>query len=157
MGRDAPSIGVWVNLLQDYYGIGIFYEKVRFLLGSGLGSPLGGLLDYDTWPPIGIQFIVDIPPGSKILHPDLEGSLSGTKLAVHPSWYCSKVPPPPSRTCPTYPSQSALSVTLSMAWPNLSQQTYMGIACSPLPQNNDNLPLPFFGVNHTIVFLNNMY
>ena len=29
------------------------------------------------------------------------------------------------------------------------QKSYMGITCSPLPQNNGNLPLPFFGGNHS--------
>ena len=30
----------------------------------------------------------------------------------------------------------------------------MVITRSPLPQNNDNLPLPFFGGNYPIVLLN---
>ena len=34
---------------------------------------------------------------------------------------------------------------------------YMVIACSKLPQNNGNLPLPFFGGNYPIVILNNIY
>ena len=33
----------------------------------------------------------------------------------------------------------------------------MGIIRSPLPQNNGNLPLPFFGGNCHIVLLNNIY
>ena len=44
--------------------------------------------------------------------------------------------PVPVRTCPT---------------------SYMGINHSPLPQNNGNLPLPFFGGNHPIVILDNIY
>ena len=35
--------------------------------------------------------------------------------------------------------------------------SYMGIDCSPLPQNNGNLPLPFFGGNDPIVHLENIY
>ena len=33
----------------------------------------------------------------------------------------------------------------------------MGITRSTLPQNNGNLPLPFFGGNYPIVLLNNIY
>ena len=33
----------------------------------------------------------------------------------------------------------------------------MGFTRSPLPQNNGNLPLPFFGGNCPIVLLNNIY
>ena len=33
----------------------------------------------------------------------------------------------------------------------------MGINRSPLPQNNDNLPLLFFGVNYPIVIQDNIY
>ena len=34
---------------------------------------------------------------------------------------------------------------------------YMGITHSPLPQNNGNLPLPFFGGNYPIVLPHNFY
>ena len=33
----------------------------------------------------------------------------------------------------------------------------MGFTRSPLPQNNGNLPLPFFGGNDPIVLLDNIY
>ena len=33
----------------------------------------------------------------------------------------------------------------------------IGITCSPLPLNNGNLPLPFFGGNYPIVLLNDTY
>ena len=33
----------------------------------------------------------------------------------------------------------------------------MGITCSPLPKNNGNLPLPFFGGKYPIVLLDNIY
>ena len=51
---DFPSIGVWVELLQDPYGIGIVDETFGLLLESERGSPLGILLDYDTCPPVGL-------------------------------------------------------------------------------------------------------
>ena len=35
--------------------------------------------------------------------------------------------------------------------------TYMGINRSPLPQNNGNLPLPFFGDSHPIIILYQIY
>ena len=34
---------------------------------------------------------------------------------------------------------------------------YMGVTRSPLPKNNGNLPLPFFGGNYSIVLLDNIY
>ena len=34
---------------------------------------------------------------------------------------------------------------------------YKGITRSPLPPNNGNSPLPFFGDNHRIVLLDNIY
>ena len=39
---------------------------------SELGSPLGALLYSETWPPVGLQLIVDIPPGSKVIYPGYE-------------------------------------------------------------------------------------
>ena len=36
-------------------------------------------------------------------------------------------------------------------------QPYMLITHSPLPRNNGNLPLPFFGGNSPIVLLDNIY
>ena len=33
----------------------------------------------------------------------------------------------------------------------------MVISCSPLPQNNGNSPLPLFGGNYPILFLNDIY
>ena len=66
VGWDSPSIGVWVKRLQDSSVIGIVDEPIVFWLGSEIGTPLGYLLDYEAWIIIGIQFIVDIPPGSNI-------------------------------------------------------------------------------------------
>ena len=34
---------------------------------------------------------------------------------------------------------------------------YMGFTRSPLPRNNCNLPLPYFGGNYPIVLLDNIY
>ena len=36
-------------------------------------------------------------------------------------------------------------------------KSYMGITRFALPQNNGNLPIPLFGGNYPIVFLNNIY
>ena len=52
-----------VSLLQDSSGIGIVDESVGFLLGSELGLPLGNMLYSETFPPVGLQLIVYIPPG----------------------------------------------------------------------------------------------
>ena len=35
--------------------------------------------------------------------------------------------------------------------------TYIGITCSSLPQNNGNLPSPFFGGNYPIFILDIIY
>ena len=119
-GWDSPSLGEWVNLLQDSYGIGIIDDTVGFFLVYYLVSPLGDLLYSDTWPPIGLLLIMKIPLGSILRYPDLVGSPSWSKLIVTPSVLCSKFPTPPSRTCLTYPSWTTLYLTLSRAWPTPS-------------------------------------
>ena len=73
---------------------------------------LGDLLDSETWNPVGLQVIVDIPPGSKVIYPDLEGSTSRAALAVPPLGYCQKFPPPPSGTCLTSTFISTLAVNI---------------------------------------------
>ena len=40
---------------------------------------------------------------------------------------------------------------------SMARMSQMGITCSTLPQNNDNLPLPFFNGNCPIVLLVNIY
>ena len=73
VGLDSTSIGVLFNFLQYSSVIGIVDEPVGLLLGSELVSPLGPLLDYDTWPPVHLQLILYRPPGSKVIYPDLVG------------------------------------------------------------------------------------
>ena len=85
---DSPSLGVQVKLFQDSSGVGIVYEPDVLWLGSELGSPLWDLLDSDTWPPVSLQLIVDIPPGSKVRYPDFVGSPLWDTLAVPPSVSC---------------------------------------------------------------------
>ena len=70
LGWESPNIGMRVNLLQDSSGIVIVYEPVVFWSGSELGSPLWDLIDSKIWPPVGLQSIVDIRPGSRISYPD---------------------------------------------------------------------------------------
>ena len=72
-------------------------------MGSNLGSPLGSLLDSDTWPPVDIQMMVDIPPGAKVRHPELVVSTSQATLAVSPSGSCPNFLAPSSGMCPTSP------------------------------------------------------
>ena len=81
---------------------------------SELVSPLGDLQYYDTWTPVGLQFIVDIPLGSKVRYPDLVVSPLRATLSVPPSVYFSVVPPPPSGKFPTSSFQSTFDVTLSL-------------------------------------------
>ena len=69
---------------------------------------------YDTWPPFGLQFILDIPLSSKVRYPDLVGSPLRTTPAVPPPGYCSNFPPPPSGKFSTSTLQSLLAVTLSV-------------------------------------------
>ena len=89
--------------MQDSSGIGIVDEIFFFWLGSELGLPLWDLLDSDTWPHVGLQLIVKIPPGSNVRYHELMVSLSQDTLAVTPSGYFPKFPPPPSGTRLTYP------------------------------------------------------
>ena len=115
LGRGYPSIGVQVKLLQDSSVIGISDELFGFWLGSELGSPLWDLLDYETWPSIGIQFIVDTPHGLKVRYPGLVGLPLWSTLAVSTSVYGPKFPPPPSGTCITSPLWATLAAPLSGA------------------------------------------
>ena len=104
-----------VRILQDSSGIGVFDDPVGFLLGYELGSTLGALLYSETGNPVGIQFIVDIPPGSKVRYLALVVYPLQATLVVPPLGYCPKFLPPPSVTCLTYPLQSTLDVNLSGA------------------------------------------
>ena len=45
----------------------------------------------------------------------------------------------------------------TLYWKIVWSSAYIGITCSPLPQNNDNLPVPFFRGNCPIVLLCNIY
>ena len=131
-----PSLGVWVNLFQDSYGIGIVDETFGFWLGSELGLPLGSLLDYNNWPPIGLQLIVNIQPVSKVSYPDLVVSPLWATLVVHPSEYCPKSPPPPYGTCLTYPLQAMLDVIVYGARPTLP--TWRGLIWHCFKAKKDN-------------------
>ena len=51
--------------------MGIIDDTVGLLLGYELVLPLGDLLDSDTWPHVGLKFIMGIPPGSKVRYSDL--------------------------------------------------------------------------------------
>ena len=113
MGWDSPSIGVWVKSFQDSFGVGIVDDLVVLWLGSELGSPLWDLLYSETWPPVGLQLIVNIPHGSNLRYHAFVGSSSRDTLAVPPSWSCPKFLTPHYGTCLTYPSRSTLAVTLS--------------------------------------------
>ena len=79
---DSPSIGVQANILQDSYVIGIFDDPVGLFLVSKCGSHLEGMLDPNTRPTVGLQFIVDSPPGSKLRYPELVRSPSQYTLAL---------------------------------------------------------------------------
>ena len=98
-------------------GIGIANEQVDFWLVSKVGFLLGDLLYYETWPPVRIQLIVDIPPRSKLRYPDFVGSPLQAILAVPTSGSCPKVSPPPSGMCLTPTLREKISVTPSGAWP----------------------------------------
>ena len=39
----------------------------------------------------------------------------------------------------------------------IMEEPYNGITCSPLPQNNGNFHLPFFGGSYPIFLLDNIY
>ena len=122
VGWDYLSLGMQVYMLQDSSGIGIPHDLVDFLLGSKISSPLEALLDSDTWTPVGLQLIVEIPSGSNVRYPDLVSSPSRATLEVPPSGSCPKFPPPPSETGLTHPSQEKLSATLSGAQHTLTWQ-----------------------------------
>ena len=103
VGWESHSLGFQVTILQDSYGIGIADDPVGLWLVYELGSPLGDLLDSDTWPPVGLQFIFYIPHGSKVRSPDLVVSPSQATLVVPHSISCPTCTPPPSGACFTSP------------------------------------------------------
>ena len=68
--------------------------------GSENVFSLRDFLVYYPEPPIDLQFIVDIPTGSKVRYPDLVNYPLQDKIAVPPELYCVKFPPPPSGALP---------------------------------------------------------
>ena len=74
-----------VDLFKDSSGIGIFDDPFGLLLGSKIGLPMWALIYSETWPPVGLQLIVDILPGSNLRYPGLMVSTSQATLVVRPS------------------------------------------------------------------------
>ena len=132
----STSLGVCIKLLHDSSGIDIVDDPDGFLLGSELGFPLGDLLDSDTWPLVGLQLIVDIPPGLKVIFPDLVGSTSWATLAFPFSGSCSKFLPHTSGKCPNSPSQDPIYVSLSIAKPTLPRRSGCSWNCHEDKGNN---------------------
>ena len=114
VGWDSHSLGVKFNLLKDSSRISVAVEPVGFWLGYELGLSLGDLIDSETCPPVGLQLIVDIPPGSKVRYPDLVVSPSRATLVVPPSGYYTKFLPPPSGTCLTYLLRAVVAANISL-------------------------------------------
>ena len=94
---------VWESKFSEPYEFGIVDEPVALWLGYELGSPLWDLIDYETWPPVGLQLSVYISPGSKVMYPDFVCFTLGATLVVTPLGYCPKHPPPASGACITSP------------------------------------------------------
>ena len=80
------------------------------------------MLYSETWYPVGLQLIVEIPRVSKVRYPDLVVTPSWATHAIPTSGSCSKFSPHPLGTCITSPSRAMISSTLSGGLPNLSQQ-----------------------------------
>ena len=133
---DSSCLGVWVKPVQFSSGITISDDPVGFTLGSELGSPLGDLLYYETWTPVGLQLIVEISPGSKIRYPDLVGPPSRVTLAVLPLEYFPKFSQTPSGLWITSPSWYTLDVTLSGALPTLPWLIWFIWNCRECKGNN---------------------
>ena len=134
---DSPIIFVLVNLLQDCFWVGIYDETVGFWLGSELGSPLGALLDSETWPHIGLQLILYTPPGSKVSNPDLLGSFSQATITVTTLVFCPKFLQPPYRTHIISNSHTTLDVTLSEAWPSFTRRSGLSLHFSEIKRYNE--------------------
>ena len=60
-----------VDRLHDLSGIGIVNDPFGFFLGHKIGSSLVDLVYSETWPPVVVEFIMYIPPGSKVSYPEL--------------------------------------------------------------------------------------
>ena len=85
-------------------------------------SPVGALFDSYSWNNF-LQFIMDIPPGSKVTYPDLVGNLLRYTPAVPTSVSCPIFPPPPYRTWLTSSSRATLAAALSGGWPTLPRRS----------------------------------
>ena len=85
---------------------------MNFLNYETVLSPNNFLVS-DPDPPVDLQFIVDIPPGSKVKHPDLVNSPLKYTLAMPPAESDVKFLPPPSRMCRIYSSRVTLDVSPS--------------------------------------------
>ena len=113
MGKYSPIIGVQVNIFQYSSGIGMFDDTVGFFLGSELVMYLGGLLDYYHGGPVGLQFILDIPRGSKVKYPNSFGSPLQATIVVTPAGSGVKFISYLYGICLTYTSQATHAVSLS--------------------------------------------
>ena len=81
--------------------------------------------------------------------------------------YHSSTPPPRTPKYVFRPPNVATSISSGPVLPRLvfngiiwltgTSGTLMVITCYPLPQNNGNLPLPFFGGNYPIILLGDIY
>ena len=98
--------------MKDSSGIGIYYDTAGFWLGSGLRFPLGDLIYSEIWHPVGLQFIMDIPPRSKVRYSDLVGYPLRDILSVPHSGSCPKFPPHTYGTCLISPLQTTIYVAL---------------------------------------------
>ena len=105
----------FVRLILDWYS----WWDSWIMTGIWTPPPLWDLIVSETWPPVGLQLIVDIPTVSKVRYPDLVVSTLRATLAVTPSVSYPKFLPPTSGTCLTYTSQTTLAATISGAWPTL--------------------------------------
>ena len=152
VGWGSPNIRVWVKLLKYYSGIVISYEPVGSCLLYELCLPPWDILYSETWSPVGLQLVVYIPPGSKLIYSELVVSLLRGTLAVPPSKSCPKFPPPLSGKFLTYPSRATLSVTLSCECPTLNRQYEISWPCLKAKGDN-NVENKLEGLVGLIIFI----
>ena len=79
---------------------------------SGLGLPLGYLLDSHPGTFYSIQLFMDSPPASKVRYHGLLGYSLRDTLAEDPAVSGVKLLPHPSGTCPNSPLQATLAVPI---------------------------------------------
>ena len=88
----------------------------------------------ESWPHVGLKFIVEISPGSKVRYPDLVVFPLRVTLVVTPSEYFSMFMQTPSGTFPLSTSLATLDMCVSLWCCLLSLGSMVVVGTSSIPK-----------------------